>query len=86
MAAILIALITYALRSRTAPIRTGYESLVGRTGIVHEALVPAGSVQVSAESWTAESLDGNNIPQNAKIKVVEVRGLKLIVEEIKDQK
>lgn len=86
MAAILIALITYALRSRTAPIRTGYESLAGKTGIVHEALEPAGSVQVSAESWTAESMDGSKIPVNTRIRVVEVRGLKLIVEEIKENK
>jgi membrane-bound ClpP family serine protease len=38
-----------------------------------------GTVVVGREEWRAESLDGSPIPEGAVVKVVEVRGTRLVV-------
>jgi membrane protein implicated in regulation of membrane protease activity len=59
----------------------GARRLMGQTGRVLEAL-PAGEtglVRVGREEWRAESLDGSAVPVGATVKVVEVRGTRVIV-------
>ena len=46
-------IVGFALRARKAPIRTGVESLTGRTGVATTALNPDGQVQVAGELWSA---------------------------------
>jgi membrane-bound serine protease (ClpP class) len=74
------AILGFAIRAQRKPILTGRESLVGREGVVKKRLDPTGSVQLSAELWTAESASGATIPIGVTVRVVEVRGLKLMVE------
>src|SRR5690606_3189278 len=70
----------FALRAQQAPIQTGQESLVGRTGLARTDLNPGGIVQVGGESWTARLCEGHPpIPRGQRVEVVEVRGLRLIV-------
>ncbi len=75
-----LAVVGYALRAQKAPVRTGIESLVGRTGVVRTALEPVGTVQVGSELWTASTQEGKEtLPRGTKIRVVGVEGLRLIV-------
>ncbi len=72
-------IVGYAIRAQRTPIRMGKESMGGKVGVVKEALVPEGSVQMEGELWTAESDDGSEIGSGERVKVVRIQGLKLIV-------
>jgi membrane protein implicated in regulation of membrane protease activity len=60
----------------------GSKRLVGQRAVVLDA-IPGnhnlGLVQVHREEWRAESLDGLAIPEGEPVKVVEVRGTRVIV-------
>lgn len=59
----------------------GARRLLGQTARVLEAL-PAGSaglVLVGTEEWKAETIDGSAVPAGAVVKVVEVRGTRVLV-------
>ena len=64
----------------------GREELVGQIGKVVEELDPEGVVKLHGELWKAESRDGSRIPVGDRIRVVEVRGLTLIVERVEERK
>ena len=64
----------------------GREELVGEVGKVVEDLDPEGVVKLHGELWKAESKDGKSIPVGEKIRVVEVKGLTLIVERIEERR
>jgi len=79
------AIVSFAVRAQRKPILTGKESVVGKEGVVKKRLDPTGSVQLNAELWTAESLTSEMIPAGVSVRVVEVRGLKLMVERKQEQ-
>jgi membrane-bound serine protease (ClpP class) len=84
-AAVFFVIVTYAVRSLRAPVRTGQESLVGATGTVRVDLNPSGSVHVNAEEWTAELAPGESpLPKGARIQVVRVVGIRLIVKHLEE--
>jgi membrane protein implicated in regulation of membrane protease activity len=60
----------------------GSKRLVGQRAVVLDA-IPGdhnlGLVQVHREEWRAESLDGQAVPAGDYVKVVEVRGTRVIV-------
>ncbi|ASJ04939.1 NfeD family protein [Thermococcus barossii] len=64
----------------------GMEELVGEVGKVVEDLDPEGVVKLHGELWKAESKDGKRIPVGEKVRVVEVKGLTLIVERIDERR
>jgi membrane-bound serine protease (ClpP class) len=69
-----------AVRAQHTPIRTGEESMIGRTGIARTDLAPNGSVQVGGELWSAKlEEDGTKLPAGTRVEVVRVDGLHLIV-------
>lgn len=77
-------ILTYALRAQHAPLQTGVESLVGRTGVARSNIALAGEVQVASELWSAEAAPGSEkIRKGDTIEVVEVEGLRLKVRKIK---
>lgn len=78
-AVIFFTIVGFALRAQKKPILVGHESLVSRTGIVRGELHPEGSVQLGGELWSAESMSGITITEGTKVRVVSIRGLKLIV-------
>ncbi len=80
--AIFFIIVGFALRARKRPIISGQESLVEKIGIVREVLDPNGSVQLGGELWSAESEGEVVLPVGIKVKVVGVKGLKLIVREV----
>lgn len=60
---------------------TGIEGMVGEVGESLETLNPTGTVRVHGEIWNAESI-AEKINQGEKVRVVEVKSLKLRVEPV----
>ena len=69
-----------AIRVQRRRPKTGTEGLVGEMGVVTVALAPEGTVKVRGEIWKAVS-DGN-IETGSKVKVKDVNGMVVTVEEI----
>jgi len=62
---------------------SGVEGIRGTLGVVTQPLVPAGYVQLGSERWKAELVAGSGtVPEGSEIRVVEVRGLTLVVEPV----
>lgn len=67
-------------------IPTNYFSLIGKTGIVIEKIDTSnstGQVKVKGELWSATS--DSDIEKDSKVKVLSVDGVKLKVEQLKDE-
>lgn len=64
-----------------APVRTGVEALVGRTGVAATAIAPTGVVDVDGEDWTAQATDAE-IPAGAPVEVTGVDGVVLRIKEL----
>ncbi|MCM8807035.1 MAG: nodulation protein NfeD, partial [Candidatus Omnitrophica bacterium] len=78
-------IIWFAWRTKRRRIITGKEGLIGEEGKVISDLNPEGMIFIHGEYWKARSTSGI-IPKNKKVKVVDIKGLTLIVEEIKNEK
>jgi membrane-bound serine protease (ClpP class) len=73
-------ILSFALRARHAPIRTGAESMVGVIGFAVSDVLPAGQVQAAGELWSAEALpESAPIHKGDRVEVVRVEGLRLKV-------
>lgn len=59
----------------------GATRLIGQSGLVLEPIASGdlGLVRIHREEWRAEALDGSAIPAGTPVKVVEVRGTRVIV-------
>jgi len=68
-----------ALRAQKSKPTTGVEGLVGEIGTADTPIYHSGTVSVHGETWSAFS--DNLIPEDAKVKVVEVHQMKIKVEE-----
>lgn len=69
-------------------LRTNVEALLGRTGVVSEAIEPGtgrGRVLVEGENWRGVTLDERALPAGTKVSVVQVDGTQLVVEKEPDQ-
>jgi membrane-bound serine protease (ClpP class) len=74
--------LTFAIRAQHTHIRTGIESMAGRTGVVREFSHEEGHVLVGGESWSARLVkNGKPIKKNDEVEVVLVDGLKLVVKK-----
>ncbi|HZA60997.1 MAG TPA: NfeD family protein, partial [Actinomycetota bacterium] len=71
---------TVALRARRRPSVTGQEGLVGLVGIARGDLEPGGHVWLKGALWNAQATNGP-IGKGKKVRVRQVDGLTLIVEE-----
>ncbi len=79
---ILMFLVRLAFRSMSQKIQTGNEAMIGLEGIAYTELEPEGKVHVRGEYWDATSK--LEVAKGRKVRVIEVRDLKLIVEEVKE--
>jgi len=68
----------------------GAKRLIGEAAVVLEAVPAAdqpgaelGMVRVHREEWRAESVDGGAIPAGSTVKVVEVRGTRVLVHPVR---
>jgi membrane-bound serine protease (ClpP class) len=79
-AAVFFTILMIALRAQRAPIRTGLESLVGRTGTARSTISPVGSVHIGGELWTSELAEGEDpIPEGTEVEVIDAHGVRIIV-------
>lgn len=65
-------------------LRTGVDALLGRTGVVTEAIDSAtgtGRVRVEGEDWRGADVDAGDLPAGTKVSVVRVDGTILVVEK-----
>jgi membrane-bound ClpP family serine protease len=61
----------------------GVEGIRGALGVVTQPLAPSGYVSLGSERWKAELVSGNEpVSVGSAIRVIEVRGLTLIVEPV----
>ncbi len=73
--------------SRGHAARTNADRVIGREARVTETVdndAPSGAVYVDGKTWTARSADGAVIPAGALVRVREISGVKLMVEEKKE--
>jgi membrane protein implicated in regulation of membrane protease activity len=62
---------------------SGVEAIHGALGVVTQPLAPAGYVKLGSELWKAELLCGSGTASvGSAIRVVELRGLTLVVEPV----
>jgi membrane-bound serine protease (ClpP class) len=73
--------LSFGIRAQRSKVVTGIEAMIGKTGEVMEMLNPIGTVRVNGETWNAESVSGA-ISQGEKVRIKEMRNLKLYVEPI----
>jgi membrane-bound serine protease (ClpP class) len=76
--AIVIFLMTIALRARRNRVVTGQEGMIGEIGVARTALGPEGKVFVHGEIWNAVAK--KTIDEGARVRVAGIEGLHLIVE------
>lgn len=76
-------IVGFALRAQKAPIRTGYEALLHKTGTAKTKIDPQGQVQLGSELWTAELAERSApIHKGDTVEVVRIQGLRLIVRKV----
>lgn len=80
-AAFFLFIVGAGIRAQRQKTTTGKEAMVGYMGEVIESLNPTGTILVQGEIWNAESLSGE-IAKGEKVKVKELKNLKLYVEPI----
>ena len=65
-------------------VKTNADSLIGETAVVTEAidnLAGAGQVRVNGQIWTARSSEEDReIPEGTRVRILEISGVKLMVE------
>ncbi len=78
---VFLTIVGFGIRAMRVPIRTGEESLVGRTGSARTPIdETGGQVQLMSELWSAELAEGaGKVRKGDTVEVVEVKGLRLII-------
>lgn len=64
----------------------GARALVGRIAVASDPLAPAGYVRLGGELWRAELRSGDPAAAGARLRVVDVRGLTLMVERFEEER
>lgn len=70
----------------TKTVKTNVFSIIGKKGIVIKeinSIEGKGQIKVDGEVWSAEGLNGQNIPKDSEIEIVEIKGVKAIVSVVK---
>jgi len=81
-AAMFFILVSFALRVRNAPVRTGARPLIGRAGVVRSTLDPDGTVQVGGELWSARLAEGEPpLPRGTVVEILAMEGIRLRVKK-----
>lgn len=66
-------------------VNTNFDSIIGRTCLVTKEinnLLNEGEIIIDKNSWLALSKDDNIIKEGTKVKICDIKGVKVIVEEI----
>ena len=71
---------------KTETVKTNAYSIIGKKALVIQdinSVEGKGQIKINGEVWSAESIDGQNIPEKSEVKIVEIRGVKAIVSTVK---
>ena len=71
---------------QTKSVSTNVFSSIGKHGIVInelDSINGTGQIKVNGEVWSAEEINGNNVPKNAEVVIVKIVGVKAIVSVVK---
>jgi membrane-bound serine protease (ClpP class) len=82
IAVFLLLVVTQVMRSRKAPISTGFEHFIGQSVRVYRDLNPRGRVWFEGQPWNAELPEGQVAQEGSHVRIVAVDGLTLKVELI----
>lgn len=69
------------------PQRTNADRFIGMEAMVIsdiDKINNSGQVRLAGSVWSAMSADGSGIPEGTRVKVVEIKGVRLIVEPLQD--
>jgi membrane-bound serine protease (ClpP class) len=69
-----------ALSAQSRRVATGRAGMVGERGVAATALAPSGRVYVHSEYWNATA--DEDVPEGARIEVVDVEGMSLHVRRV----
>lgn len=69
------------VKQSQAPVVSGDESIIGKSGYVTKTLDPVGTVNIGGESWTAYST--TPLQPGERVTVIDKEGLRLVVEKTK---
>jgi membrane-bound serine protease (ClpP class) len=76
-------ILSYALRAQRSPVKTGVQTILGKTGLAKSDIGLGGQVQVGAELWSAVSSEGSGaIGKGDRVEVVGIDGLRLKVRKL----
>ena len=70
-------------------LNTNAYSIIDKTGIVTQDINPThgvGQIKVSGEKWSAKTIDNSIIEKGSQIKVINIDGVKAVVEPISIEK
>jgi len=82
MGFVLLFLVTQLVRVRRSPVLTGKESYAGREAVVRKDLNPKGIVHFEGQTWQASLASGGTVQAGQRVRIVELKGLMLIVEPL----
>lgn len=71
--------VSAAIRAQRTHAVSGISTMVGATGVATSDLNPEGTVQVRSELWTGMAKDGEVIQKGERVRVIAVKGVKLMV-------
>lgn len=72
--------------SKKDTVPTNVFSIIGKKAIVIKdinCIEGTGQIKVNGEVWSAEGINGTDIPKNSEVEIIEVKGVKAIVEPLK---
>jgi membrane-bound ClpP family serine protease len=75
----------FTVMGRKRRVRTGFEEMIGKDGLVFEDINPEGKVRIDDELWTARA-QGGRFLKGEKVRISGHEGLTLLVEGLAEQK
>lgn len=85
VAGFMLFVVSKLVRTRHAPMLTGYEHFTGQIAQVRRDLEPEGRVWFQGQSWFARSVTGQNVTAGGEVRIVGLDELTLLVEPIKTE-
>ena len=78
----LFAISYIVLKTKRIKLSDHYLGLIGSVGQTHVEITPtSGTIFLQGELWKARTKDGTTIPSSKSVKIIEVKGLVLTVQE-----
>jgi membrane-bound serine protease (ClpP class) len=82
VAASFFGILMLALKAQAAPVLTGMQTMIGRVGVIREAVNPRGQIQVAGERWTVRMVEGEpGLETGERAEIVAIEGVVLRVKK-----